>query len=60
VLRGTGVLLLDRSFSVFSYFSLFLFFHYSMHWTHYLFYSFIHLLSCVDIYMYYCSDIDST
>jgi len=30
-------------------------FHDSMNWTHYLFYSFIHMISCVNIYMYRCS-----
>ena len=30
-------------------------YHDSVHWTHCLFFSFIHLLSCVVIYMLYCS-----
>jgi len=30
-----------------------------LYWTQYLFYFFIYLLSCLDIYMYCCGDIDS-
>jgi len=53
---GAKVLLLDHPFSVFLTFLYSYRFHDSVHWTQYLLYSFIHLLLCVDIYMYCCSD----